>query len=244
MKERKTNQRYYLICERDWVYFTLIAVAGFWGAYTYLLRGNVFCNAQTSNVVLMGLALGSAHWGKALYYLIPISAYILGAFVSELVPNPIKHHFFIRWDTLLIAIEIVAVLGLGLIPESAPVQISQVLINFLASMQYNTFRQAEGVSVATTFVSNHVRQIGVGLATELRHRHSEEKPHRKKLATHFGMLAFFTIGAVVGTMFCHLLVGKAIWITALPLGVVFVTLLHADLTTEKDLVEEQKPSGH
>ena len=106
MKSCKANDKYYLTCERNWVYFTLIAVAGFWGAYTYLLRGNVFCNAQTGNVVLMGLALGSAEWAKAGYYLVPISAYILGAFVSELM-----------------LIEMIAVLGLGFLPETAPVQI-------------------------------------------------------------------------------------------------------------------------
>ena len=217
MKSCKANDKYYLTCERNWVYFTLICVAGFWGAYTYLLRGSIFCNAQTGNVVLMGLALGSAEWGKALYYLVPISAYILGAFVSELLPNPIKHRFFVRWDTVLIFIEMAAVLILGFIPDSAPVQISQVIINFLASMQYNTFRQAEGVAVATTFVT--------------------------KWARHAGMLFFFAVGAVVGTVFCHLIAGKAIWVTILPLAVIFVTLLHADLTTEKELFE-QKPSGH
>ena len=52
----------YLTCERNWVFYTLMTVAGFFGAYTYLLRGNVFCNAQTGNVVLMGLALGAGHW--------------------------------------------------------------------------------------------------------------------------------------------------------------------------------------
>ena len=237
---RKTE---FLTCERNWVYFTLTAVAGFWGAYTYLLRGNVFCNAQTGNVVLMGLALGSAKWGEALYYLIPLSAYILGAFVSELVPNPIKHRLLIRWDTLLIGIEILAVLFLGLLPESAPVQIAQVVINFIASMQYNTFRQAEGIPVATTFATNHIRQIGVGLAKELRHRRTGDKSHREKLAKHSEMLFFFAAGAVVGTVFCHLLVGRAIWITALPMAVIFGTLLHADLTTERALVE-RKPSGH
>ena len=237
---RKTE---FLTCERNWVYFTLTAVAGFWGAYTYLLRGNVFCNAQTGNVVLMGLALGSAKWGEALYYLIPLSAYILGAFVSELVPNPIKHRLLIRWDTLLIGIEILAVLFLGLLPESAPVQISQVAINFIASMQYNTFRQAEGIPVATTFATNHIRQIGVGLAKELRHRRTGDKSHREKLAKHSEMLFFFAAGAVVGTVFCHLLVGRAIWITALPMAVIFFSLLHADLTTERALVE-RKPSGH
>ena len=123
MKEQHPAEPHYLTCERNWVYFTLIAVAGFWGAYTYLLRGNVFCNAQTGNVVLMGLALGSAEWAKAGYYLVPISAYILGAFVSELLPNPIKHRFNVRWDTVLMLIEMIAVLGLGFLPETAPVQI-------------------------------------------------------------------------------------------------------------------------
>ena len=226
MKEQHPAEPHYLTCERNWVYFTLIAVAGFWGAYTYLLRGNVFCNAQTGNVVLMGLALGSAEWAKAGYYLVPISAYILGAFVSELM-----------------LIEMIAVLGLGFLPETAPVQICQVVINFVASMQYNTFRQAEGVPVATTFATNHIRQIGVGLAKELRHRHSADKPPRRKLARHCGMLFFFILGAVTGTVFCHLLVGRAIWLTMIPLGIIFLTLLHADRTTEKELVE-QKPAGH
>ena len=226
MKEQHPAEPHYLTCERNWVYFTLIAVAGFWGAYTYLLRGNVFCNAQTGNVVLMGLALGSAEWAKAGYYLVPISAYILGAFVSELM-----------------LIEMIAVLGLGFLPETAPVQICQVVINFVASMQYNTFRQAEGVPVATTFATNHIRQIGVGLAKELRHRHSADKSHRRKLARHCGMLFFFILGAVTGTVFCHLLVGRAIWLTMIPLGIIFLTLLHAARTTEKELVE-QKPAGH
>ena len=243
MKAQNQSEKQFLTCEKDWVYFSLIAVAGFWGAYTYLLRGNIFCNAQTGNVVLMGMALGSAKWGEGLYYLVPISAYILGAFVSELVPNPIKHRFPVRWDTVLISVEMLAVLILGFIPGSAPVQISQVIINFIASMQYNTFRQAEGVAVATTFVTNHIRQVGIGLAKELHHRGTGNKSHRAKWATHCGMLCFFALGAIVGTVFCHLFSGRAIWITLIPLGVIFGTLLHADLTIEKDLFE-QKPSGH
>ena len=123
----------FLLCERRWVYGLLMTVAGFFGAYTYLLRGGVFCNAQTGNVVLMGLALGSGEWSLALYYLIPIGAYIAGAFFSELLPNPVKRRLGIRWDTLLIGVEMLVVLILGFVPESAPVQISQVAINFIKS---------------------------------------------------------------------------------------------------------------
>ncbi len=244
--ERKQRQegRYYLMCERDWIYFVLIFVAGFLGAFTYVLRGGVFCNAQTGNVVLLGMELGKGDWNGALYYLIPIGAYILGAVVSELLPNPVKHRLAVRWDTLLIAVEMLVIVMLGFVPESAPVQISQVAVNFIASMQYNTFRQAEGVAVATTFVTNHIRQVGVGLAMEWRHRHNAEKPHRRKFLTHLGMLLFFAAGATVGTVFCLQLLGRAVWLTLLPLAVVFAVLLHADLTTEKQLVENQKPSGH
>ena len=244
--ERKQRQegRYYLMCERDWIYFVLIFVAGFLGAFTYVLRGGVFCNAQTGNVVLLGMELGKGDWNGALYYLIPIGAYILGAVVSELLPNPVKHRLAVRWDTLLIAVEMLVIVMLGFLPESAPVQISQVAVNFIASMQYNTFRQAEGVAVATTFVTNHIRQVGVGLAMEWRHRHDAEKPHRRKFLTHLGMLLFFAAGATIGTVFCLQFLGRAIWITLLPLAVVFAVLLHADLTTEKQLVENQKPSGH
>ena len=122
-------------------------------------------------------------------------------------------------------------------------QISQVAINFIASMQYNTFRQAQGVAVATTFATNHIRQIGIGLAKEVKHLKSKEKEFRKKMLVHLNMLLFFAAGAVVGTVFCNLLVGKAIWITLIPFAVLFAALLHADLTTEKDLVA-RKPSGH
>lgn len=239
----KPESKYYLICERNWVFYTLIGIAGFFGSYTFMLRGSVFCNAQTGNVVLLGLALGNGEWLRALYYLIPISAYLLGAFVSELFPNPVKHHFPIRWDTLLIIIEMLVIAALGFVPDSAPVQISQIAINFIASMQYNTFRQAEGIPMATTFATNHIRQIGVGLARELRHRGAVVPEYRKKLIKHFKMLVFFLAGAAIGTVFCRIISGKAIWITLVPFAVVLAAFLHADLSTERK-IHEKKPSGH
>lgn len=243
MEAEKENEPYFLMCERKWVYYLLITVAGCFGAYTYCVRGNVFCNAQTGNVVLMGLALGSGKWGEAIYYLIPISAYLAGAFFSELLPNPIKHKLPIRWDTLFIAVEMLVVLALGFVPLSAPVQISQVAINFIASMQYNTFRQAEGVPMATTFATNHIRQIGISLANEVKHPHAEDNANRQRLQLHFHMLVLFFTGAVIGTVLCHLLFEKAIWATLLPLGVILCRFLYADLVLEKDL-KERKPSGH
>lgn len=230
-----------LECEKIWIYAVLIAAGGFLGAFTYSLRGGVFCNAQTANVVLFSMALGNGNWSTALYYLIPISAYILGAVISELLPNRVKRLHFLRWDTLLVGLELIVVLLLGFVPDSWPFQISQISINFICSMQYNTFRQAEHIPMSTTFCTNHVRQVGVLLTRGLRHR--EDASIRRRFRVHVLMLCSFAAGAVVSTVACRLFGGRAIWGAGVLLLIVFADLAHADRTKEKDLLY-RKPAGH
>lgn len=107
-------------------------------------------------------------WLGGLYFLIPISAYLLGTFVSEILSSPVKKLGFPRWDTYLIIFETAVLIVLGFIPLPVPHQVVQVVVNFIASMQYNTFGQAEGIPMATTFCTNHIRQVGVGLAKVVR----------------------------------------------------------------------------
>ena len=87
--------------------------------YLHALRH--FCNAPTGNIVLLGIALGTRSWTSALYYVIPISAYALGAFISELIPDDVKHRF-LSAETILVMVEIVFVAVLGALPASTPVR--------------------------------------------------------------------------------------------------------------------------
>ena len=205
-----------LECEKPWIFAVLIAVGGFLGAYTYTQRGGVFCNAQTANILIFAVRLGERNWHGALYYLIPISAYLAGAILSEFLPRRVNSIGLLRWDTALVGFEILCVVALGLIPDSYPPQISQVAVNFIASMQYNTFRQAKEVPMATTFCTNHLRQVGVHTVKWLRHRNAE---YGKRLG------------------------GRSIFGAGIMLAVVFIDLLSADLGRERgqfDIV----PHGH
>lgn len=65
----KDEKELFLECEKKWVFLLLMMSGGFMGAFTYTIRGNVFCNAQTGNMVLMGIALGDANWLEAAYLL-------------------------------------------------------------------------------------------------------------------------------------------------------------------------------
>ncbi|MCD7737151.1 MAG: DUF1275 domain-containing protein [Lachnospiraceae bacterium] len=233
-------ERKYLECERMGIFLVLMMAGGFMGSYTYLLRGGVFCNAQTSNILLFGLALGEGNWGRAAYLLIPISAYLAGSVGSEILPVYVRKAEILRWDTLLLLIEMLVLIFLGLLPERAPVQISQVAINFICSMQYNTFRQAQGIPMATTFCTNHLRQTGIYIAKWIRKK--DPKAPRRTLR-HAEMIGMFVAGAFIGTLCCRLFSGRAIWGAALLIGFAFFDLLRADLTKEKGKLY-QKPAGH
>ena len=230
----------YLECERKKTFLLLILIAGIYGAYTYTLKGGIFCNAQTANFVLLSMALGNQKWMEAIYLLIPISAYFLGTIISEVVAVHIKKLHILRWDTLLIGIEIIVVIVLGALPASVPDQICQVALNFICSMQFNTFRQAEGMPMATTFCTNHVRQIGSSLVKYYRHHDEESKA---KCQMHGSMLLFFLIGGIICVIFCRLFSVRAIWVALVFLVFLFIRLMIADLTYEKDLLE-RVPKGH
>ena len=235
---KKTSE--FLECERWWILATLMYVGGFFGGFTFSVRGGVFCNAQTANFVLLAMAIGNGDWPQARYLVIPITAYFLGAVVSEELGSRIKQYKFIRWDTLLIVIEIMVVIVLGFIPDSAPFQISQVAVNFICSMQYNTFRQAEGIPMATTFVTNHIRQTGIWTVTAIR---KKDPAARSRAWKHFRMVAVFFLGGLLLTLCCSALQEKAIWVAVLPLAVTLVLLLRADLVMERQLFD-LKPHGH
>lgn len=230
----------YLECEKRWVFAMLIFVAGLYGGYTLSVRGGVFCNGQTGNIALFGVALGGGNWRKAIYYLIPISAYLLGIMVSESIPRHVRC-FRLRWDTVLTLIEIVVVIIMGFIPASAPHQICQVTINFICAMQYNTFRQAEGLSMATTFCVNHLRMVGTALSRVLLRRKGGSETEQIK--NHGVMLLSFVLGAIAAGVLGYFFGVRAIWFALIPLIILASDLMRADLTTEKEMLNV-KPRGH
>lgn len=240
MNDNLKKKEELLECEKLWVFAVMIAVGGFFGAYTYILKGGVFCNAQTANFVLMAVQIGKGNFKKALYYLLPVSAYLLGTVISEFLPKRVNRLKVMRWDTAFVAFEMLWVFVLGFVPDNAPPQICQVAVNFIASMQFNTFRQAKKMPMATTFCTNHVRQVGVYLVRYVRKGSREA---RNRMLSHLLMIASFIAGGISAAFLSGFLGGKTIWCAELLLAVVFFALLRADLGSEHDKLDVV-PHGH
>lgn len=241
MKTKQENDSFLLECERWWIFALMMCIGGFYGGYTYSCRGGVFCNAQTANFVLLGLSVGNGDWSKALYYLIPMVSYLSGTIISEILPKQVNRHSPIRWDTAFIGFEMLIVLILGFIPETAPVQVCHIMVNFMCSMQYNTFRSAEKIPMATTFCTAHVRNVGVYFVKWCKHKH--EQNFLKRSLFHAGMISVFIIGVILATVLSGFFGTKAILFAEILLIITFADLLHADLTKEKGLLN-RVPNGH
>jgi uncharacterized membrane protein YoaK (UPF0700 family) len=228
-KERDMGSEY-LEYERRWIFWLLIFVAGWYGAYTSALRSGVFCNVQTANVVFLAMYLARQKWLSTAYLLLPISAYLFGSFLSEWIGKGVKHLHFLRWDTLLVALEMCAVVFLALMPADWPDQICQVTLNFVCAMQFNTYCQIEGLLATTTFVTNHICQIVATLAMLICHPESHDL--RRKLKAHVLLFLCFTAGAVVSTVMCGFFSYTSLLSALIPLAAVLICLAWADLLVE------------
>ena len=94
----------------------LAAVGGFLDAYTYLARGQVFANAQTGNIVLLGVHLSEGDFKKALSYLVPILAFVAGVFVDEWIKHRLEGKLALHWRQTVLLIEILALVVVIFLP--------------------------------------------------------------------------------------------------------------------------------
>lgn len=66
--------------ETNMLMILLTISGGLQDAYSYFVRGEVFSNAQTGNIVLMSTYVAKGNWHRALHYLIPVLAFAMGIY--------------------------------------------------------------------------------------------------------------------------------------------------------------------
>ena len=186
----------------------LSMVGGFLEAYTFLLRGGVFCNAQTGNIVLMTISMVQGDWTRALYYPIPIAAFFLGILLTAAMRRRLSGARLIAWEHWLLLIEIALLFLVGFLPQGRPDPAANVVVSFICSMQYNTFRQAQGDPYASTFCTNNLR-----LAAENLYRRAKDgdRDAGRRCARYLRFILCFCLGPVLGVLLAAPLGVHSIW---------------------------------
>ena len=201
LKKFFDNKEEFAPNERLWLFCMLMLIAGFWGGFTYSLRGKVFVNAQTGNLVF--LSLGIASWDTALIKnaLATFLAYFCGIITAEFISKEINKISFLIWERILLFFSLIVTICLGFIPETAPFEFTNFSIAFTAAMQFNTFEKAHGMGMATPFCTNHVK--------------TRDSNKLRISLSHLSMILSFITGATLSIFLGKFFLGKAIWLSSI-----------------------------
>lgn len=173
----------------------LAIVGGFLDAYSYLVRGHVFANAQTGNIVLFGVYLEKRDFSQAFYYFVPILSFAVGVILVEIVKQLYKEEHKIHWRQRIVALEVILLTIVAYIPVGKYDVVANVLISFVCAMQVETFRRVHGHPFASTMCTGNLRS---GTESLFQYFKTKDKSLRDKSIRYYGIITFFIIGAVIG----------------------------------------------
>ena len=96
----------------------LLALSGgFMDAYSYIGRGGVFANAQTGNMLLLGVHLSEGDIPDAIRYLCPVLAFTFGIALSDIVRNLGKGGH-LHWRQISVVTEAIILAIVSFFPQS------------------------------------------------------------------------------------------------------------------------------
>lgn len=203
----RTTKETHIKADAYLVFVLLMLSGGYVGAFTYLCKGGVFANAQSANCLLFGISIAEGEWHRALRYFIPVITYLLGCGLSSILRKKINKKEDGKWERMLMLAESLLIVCLALIPPSWPFFLSYIIIAFLSSMQYETFRKAKGLEMSTLFCTAHIRESGSNLAKGFT---EHDRFALGNGLLHAIMIMMFILGAILFTLLSRHFAEKAI----------------------------------
>ncbi len=186
----------------------LSIVGGFLDAYTFIDRGGVFANAQTGNIVLMGVYGAQGAWGQALSCIPPIIAFMLGVLVTESLKSNAPRIYKLEWIHLVLIFEILLLFIIGFIPPDFPDIAVTVAVSFAASVQVCSFNKLVDSQYNTTMHTGNLKYASQAIFTAIT---KKDRQAAVKAYRYFVIIVTFIIGGFLGGLLTLMFSYRAVW---------------------------------
>lgn len=219
----------------------LLALSGgFMDAYSYLARGQVFANAQTGNMLLLGLSVADGNWMRASQYAVPILCFAAGIVVAHVVCIRARN-LTTHWRQVCLLIEI-ALLGVVALASADFNWAANSLTSLACGIQVQGFRKLHGRPFATTMCMGNMRS---GMQELIDYVVRRDPRSLEGMTLHFGTIFCFVCGAVVGSRAVSALGLYAILVSAALLIVAFAIMFwdrekHTAAAAERRYLSERR----
>jgi len=198
----------------------LALVGGFLDTYSYLVRSNVFANAQTGNMVLFGVNIINKDYNKSLHYLIPILAYFIGIIIAEFIR--IKFERKNNWRQLVILVELIVLIVVAFIPNGDYNYIANILISFICALQVQTFTKVHGLAFASTMCTGNLIKSANAFTNFVETKNKQSLINFKKYLL---IISVFILGSIIGCLLTNIFGVRSILICPIILFAV-IKIIH------------------
>ncbi len=200
----------------------LALTGGILDAYSFLVRGGVFANAQTGNIVLLGVYLAQRQFGRAAHYIVPIVAFAVGIVMAEAIKTYYhrRQNTALHWRQVVIGIEIFLLILVAFLPQSMNT-LANVLVSFVCSLQVQTFRRIHNITCATTMCTGNLRS---GVAALYQYSQTKSKEDLNNGLGYLGVDLVFLVGAVAGAFAAFSWAEKSVLVSCGLLFLVFLVM--------------------
>ena len=177
----------------------LAVSAGLMDAYSFLHRGGVWANAQTGNLIMLGVSLATSRFAGALQYAVPALAFGIGVAFAYVLLHAVSPQQTRKGISMVLLLEIVGLAVSSLITENL---YANALISLVCGMQLEAFPVISGYPMATTMCIGNYRTAVHSLAEAVR---KKDRQKLKMAATYLLIIVLFVGGAILGNYLIELL---------------------------------------
>ncbi|MCR5273350.1 MAG: DUF1275 domain-containing protein [Lachnospiraceae bacterium] len=209
----------------------LALTGGFLDAYTFITRGGVFANAQTGNIVMLGIAVIGGKGYDNTKYILSILAFFLGILCVLLIEKAMldRHIKFVHRATILI--EMAAVTVVSFLPQTEYYNLlSNVLISFIAAMQMEGFKSFRGEPIATTMSTGNLRKYTENIFMWIT---KKDAKYIKTANSYLLVIVTFVAGAMLGGVCSMRWAERAVLVSNICLACAYIAITIAITQSEK-----------
>lgn len=222
-----TMQRAKQISESIELGIILALAGGFMDVYSYIGRDHVFANAQTGNILLVGVSISEGNWALAGRYFFPVVSFAVGIMLADLVHE--RFGSVIHWRQVTVFFEAVILLGVSFIPGGDFNLLANCLTSFACGMQVESFRKIHGHGIATTMCIGNLRNALQNVDDYII---THKRGFLENGALYFGVIFTFVFGAVLGNWCIERMGLHAIAVASVLLFIAFAIMF---IDRERDL---------
>ncbi|MBP2160833.1 MULTISPECIES: YoaK family protein [Asticcacaulis] len=201
----------------------LILAAGQLDAYTYVAHGGVFANAMTGNIVIMTVRFTDGDWHRAIPFIGPLVAYVLGVMMAACLKRPPMRRILPHPAESALALEIAFLILVAFLPDGVPDMLIVSGIAFVAALQATAFTRIESFDFTSVTISANLRRFAEGFMASV--VFDEEGKSRRQWRFFLTIVLCFIVGALMSAFATTIWGNQAVWLPMITLSIAFVLCL-------------------